>query len=121
MARDDSLELFPPTASLSAPSAAGPADPGGGASAPLADRMRPRSLDEIVGQRALVAPRSALRSLDVYESGFGSGLFVKEHILARIDRKRWKGIQVGKLPVIDEPQDGIAEFPENWYHRGDAS
>src|SRR5690606_4194920 len=29
--------------------------------APLAERMRPRTLDEMVGQRRLLAPRSALR------------------------------------------------------------
>ncbi|MDE3210584.1 MAG: recombination factor protein RarA, partial [Pseudomonadota bacterium] len=28
---------------------------------PLAERMRPRSLDEIVGQRRLIAPDQALR------------------------------------------------------------
>jgi replication-associated recombination protein RarA len=29
--------------------------------APLAERMRPRTLDEMVGQRRLLAPNSALR------------------------------------------------------------
>ena len=31
------------------------------ASRPLAERMRPRSLDDMVGQRRLLAPQSALR------------------------------------------------------------
>jgi putative ATPase len=30
---------------------------------PLADRMRPRSLDEVVGQQQLVGPHGVLRSL----------------------------------------------------------
>ena len=51
MPPDESLELF-----------AGPVarpDP----AAPLADRMRPRTLDEVVGQEGLLAPGAALRSL----------------------------------------------------------
>jgi putative ATPase len=51
---DDSLELFgePPAVA-----------PEPGAAAPLADRMRPRSLDEVVGQAALLRPGAALRAL----------------------------------------------------------
>jgi len=52
MPPEDSLELFPES---SPPSF----DP----SAPLADRMRPRSLDEMVGQDALVGPSGPLRGL----------------------------------------------------------
>jgi putative ATPase len=51
MPPDESLELF------SGPEAR--PDP----AAPLADRMRPRTLDEVVGQEALLAPGAALRSL----------------------------------------------------------
>ncbi len=64
MAHGDSLDLFP-----SDP----PSDPAAPASAergarelvgrPLAERMRPRSLDEVVGQTALVAPGAPLRTL----------------------------------------------------------
>jgi putative ATPase len=36
------------------------AERSGGASAPLADRMRPRSLDELVGQRHVIAPGKLL-------------------------------------------------------------
>jgi putative ATPase len=54
MPRDeDSLELFP---AGTQPAAAAP-------DAPLADRMRPRSFDELVGQARLVGPGTALRSL----------------------------------------------------------
>ncbi len=50
----DSLELFPTSPS-----------PNGGPipRAPLADRMRPRTLDEVVGQTHLVAPGAPLRAL----------------------------------------------------------
>jgi len=55
MPPDDSLDLFPPT----------PSDGPDRVDrrAPLAERMRPRSLDEMVGQEALIGPGSALRSL----------------------------------------------------------
>lgn len=52
MSPDESLELFPP---------APPKPPA--ADAPLADRMRPTTLEEVVGQEALLAPGAALRSL----------------------------------------------------------
>src|SRR5437762_6836821 len=45
------MELFPEPAS-----AAGPQPPG-----PLADRMRPRTLDEVVGQEHLLGPGKVLR------------------------------------------------------------
>ena len=52
MPPEDSLELFPESDR-----------PTFDASAPLADRMRPRSLDEVVGQEALVGPSGPLRGL----------------------------------------------------------
>jgi putative ATPase len=52
MPPNDSLELFP-----TGPTQTG--DP----HAPLADRMRPRGLDEVVGQDALLRPGAALRAL----------------------------------------------------------
>ena len=56
MPPEDSLELFPE----SSPAAIDPA-------APLADRMRPRGLDEVVGQTRLLARGAPLREL--FESG----------------------------------------------------
>jgi len=50
----ESLDLFPET-----PGPTPVARPGG----PLADRMRPRSLDEVVGQPHLAAPGAPLRTL----------------------------------------------------------
>jgi len=52
MPPEDSLELFPQ-----------PAEPSFDPKAPLADRMRPRSLDEVVGQDLLVGPGGPLRAL----------------------------------------------------------
>jgi putative ATPase len=53
MPSDESLELFPE-----------PAAPGGAeARGPLPDRMRPRRLDEVVGQDALAGPQGSLRAL----------------------------------------------------------
>jgi putative ATPase len=54
--REQSLDLFP-----SARGAAG--SRGDQHSAPLAERMRPRSLDEVVGQPALLARGAGLRAL----------------------------------------------------------
>src|SRR5687767_5662258 len=53
---EESLELFP--SARGAPGSRG--DP---RSAPLAERMRPRSLDELIGQPALLAHGAGLRAL----------------------------------------------------------
>jgi putative ATPase len=55
MPPDESLDLFGP--------APGRETNEGDLRAPLADRMRPRTLDELVGQEELLGPGSALRSL----------------------------------------------------------
>jgi len=55
MPPDESLELFGPEPEAAASAAH--------ARAPLAERMRPRSLDELLGQGDLLAPGSPLRSL----------------------------------------------------------
>jgi len=58
---DESLALFPPPA---APRREPPgAARGPGPAAPLAERMRPRTLDEVVGQDELVGPGAPLRVL----------------------------------------------------------
>ncbi len=54
----DSLDLFPPERRDASAAPAPGAD-----RAPLADRMRPRTLEELLGQDHLVAPGAALRSL----------------------------------------------------------
>ncbi len=55
MSPEDSLELFPRPSQSTRPAF----DP----KAPLADRMRPRTLDEVVGQERLVRPGGPLRAL----------------------------------------------------------
>lgn len=40
-----------------------------------------------------------------------SGLVLNETLFSRIDRKKWKGISIFELPILDEPQDGITEIP----------
>jgi putative ATPase len=61
MAPDDSLELFP--SAPSAPANEDRVDP----LAPLAERMRPRGLDDVIGQEHLLAEGCGLRTL--IESG----------------------------------------------------
>ena len=56
MPPDDALELFPAATT-------GASEPGPNPRAPLADRMRPRTLDEILGQDHLLGEGAALRSL----------------------------------------------------------
>ena len=58
MPPEDSLNLFPPEP-LDSAETQGRA----GAHAPLADRMRPRTLDEVIGQDHLLGAGAALRSL----------------------------------------------------------
>jgi putative ATPase len=58
MSPDDSLELFPPAAAREIEPRSGVA-----ARAPLAERMRPRVLDEVLGQEPLLGEGAALRSL----------------------------------------------------------
>ena len=60
MPPDDSLELFPPSAERS--EREDPGVRGVDPHAPLADRMRPRTLDEVVGQDSLLGPGGALRT-----------------------------------------------------------
>jgi len=55
----DSLELFERGSQPASDPGASPTDP----RAPLADRMRPRSLEEVAGQQHLVGPEGALRAL----------------------------------------------------------
>ncbi len=56
-----SADLFDPSPETPEPAPAH--EPGDAAPAPLADRMRPRSLDEVVGQDDLVGPDGPLRRL----------------------------------------------------------
>jgi putative ATPase len=71
---DDTLPLFgesefppPPPPPPPAPAAAPAAAPARG-TAPLAERMRPRALDEVLGQARLIGPEGTLRRL--LEAGY---------------------------------------------------
>jgi putative ATPase len=76
MPGDDSLELFPDAAPARVPR-----------DAPLAERMRPRSLDEVMGQEALLGPGMALRALA--DAGRLPSLILWGHRAA--GRPRWRG------------------------------
>ncbi len=89
----DDLSLFPDDAPPGGDRSAGSRAPGGGeasGTAPLAARMRPRTVDEFVGQEHLLAPGRALRALlegDVPSSFIlwgppGTGKTTLAHLLA---------------------------------------
>ena len=39
------------------------------------------------------------------------GMVLTEELKNRIDRKKWKGIVIYDLPILDEPRDGFDEIP----------
>jgi putative ATPase len=90
-----------------------PADPKDIPSAPLADRMRPRRLEDIVGQDHLVGPNGSLRAL--LESGRapslilwgppGSGKTTLARVLARETDAEFR--------EISAVSSGVAELREN--------
>ena len=57
--------------------------------------------------------RESLFDQPLYESGGLSGLIITEQLKARIEKGRWKGIYITKLPVLDEPRDGIENMPKS--------
>lgn len=56
----------------------------------------------------------AVSGQGVYEA-VGGWLVLREDMFQRIDRMKWRGFRVGKLPVRDDPLDQIERFPENYY------
>jgi len=54
--------------------------------------------------------KDCLRGQPLYESWPLDGLIITEELKARIEKGRWKGIYITKLPVLDEPRDGIPEL-----------
>jgi hypothetical protein len=60
--------------------------------------------------------RESLTGQGLYEGcGPGGGLVITAELRERIERGKWKGIWITKLPIRDEPLDGIEKFPENYY------
>ena len=41
------------------------------------------------------------------------GLILTEELMSRVDKCKWKGISIFKLPVIDEPRDGVDDLPKD--------
>src|ERR671924_2432226 len=109
------MELFPEPAS-----AAGPVPPG-----PLADRMRPRTLDEIVGQDHLLGPGRVLRT--AIESGElhsmilwgppGSGKTTLASLMAQITGARFVAFSA-VLSGVKEIRQVIAEADSERTLRG---
>ncbi len=58
---------------------------------------------------------SCLTGQPIYEAWLFAALIITLELRARIKPGIWKGIGIMKLPVLDEPQDGITDFPEDWY------
>ncbi len=57
--------------------------------------------------------RQTLTGQPVYEGG--ASLVMTPELSRRIERGKWKGIYITRLPIRDEPLDGIECFPENYY------
>jgi len=51
----------------------------------------------------------------IYESWPLDGLVVTEELKNRIEKGKWKGIYITKLPVVDEPRDGFIIPPDAIY------
>jgi hypothetical protein len=54
----------------------------------------------------------------VYEAWNAGGLVLNEELKNRIQRGKWKGIYITKLPIIEQPNDGIVDLP--YSNLGDA-
>lgn len=61
--------------------------------------------------------KDALSGSHVFQA-MGGGLIVTEDALVRFNRKKWKGVAVVNLPVLEKARDGIDHFPENYYYWG---
>ena len=71
------------------------------AAAPLAVRMRPRTLDEVVGQAHLTGPGTPLRKLAEHDAGMsvvlwgppGTGKTTLAHVISQVTRRRFRSSQ----------------------------
>ncbi|MPY88042.1 MAG: AAA family ATPase [Luteitalea sp.] len=98
------------------PDEGAPAEASERAPAPLAERMRPRTLDEVVGQEHLLAPGAPLREAilnDVLQSVIlwgppGSGKTTLARLIATVTRARFVGFSA-VLSGIRDVKDVMAE------------
>ena len=58
--------------------------------------------------------RDNLFDQPLFESWGLNGLIITEELKSRIEKGKWKGIYITKLPVLDEPRDGIEDFPKDF-------
>ncbi|ADP79718.1 replication-associated recombination protein A [Pseudofrankia inefficax] len=102
-----------------------------GPTGPLADRLRPRGLDELVGQRHLLGPGSPLRRL--VEGGGttsvvlwgppGTGKTTLAHIVSRATGRRFRELSAVTAgvkdvrAVIDEARDALSSSRSNQSRR----
>jgi putative ATPase len=116
------LELFPESDRAGAPRSPAPS---GRTLAPLADRMRPRSLDEIVGQEHLLGPGRVLRA--AIETGElhsmilwgppGSGKTTLASLMASVTGARFVAFSA-VLSGVKEIREVIAEAEREGVRRG---
>ena len=116
------MELFPESDRAGAPRSPAPS---GRTLAPLADRMRPRSLDEIVGQEHLLGPGRVLRA--AIETGElhsmilwgppGSGKTTLASLMASVTGARFVAFSA-VLSGVKEIREVIAEAEREGARRG---
>ena len=79
------------------------------AAAPLAVRMRPRTLDEVVGQAHLTGPGTPLRKLAEHDAGMsvvlwgppGTGKTTLAHVISQVTRRRFTELSAVTAGVKD--------------------
>ena len=55
---------------------------------------------------------SSIPETSITEGWPKQGFVINQELRGRIDKSKWKGIYISKLPVLEEPKDGIKTFPD---------
>ena len=58
--------------------------------------------------------QSSLSNQPIYEANMAA-ILLAATLYERIRGKKWKGVYITRLPIYDEPLDGIDPFPEHYY------